>query len=108
MRDLTPVLLEDGFREALEDGGILEVHCLAPVTHERGVVSGQWKFFVLHQQDGDPYRQVLILQRGLKHRIFTTAAGVASFALGLGASTVCIPMVEGGIGVCKVPNSGRN
>lgn len=102
MRDLTPVLLESGFRQALAEGGTLEVHCVAPITHKLNVISGEWKFFVCEEHGGQTTRSVLVLQRNIAHRVMRTAAGVASLAASFGAQSVTLPLREGGIGVCEL------
>ncbi|MEO1110286.1 MAG: hypothetical protein AAFX90_20430 [Pseudomonadota bacterium] len=106
MRELTPVLLENGFREALQDGGILEIDCTAPVVHARNSISGEWKFFVRSKEGNDEVRQVLVVQRNIEHRVVKTALGAMSLAASLGATVVAVPFVEGETGVCKVdPNA---
>ncbi|QEP30438.1 hypothetical protein [Pukyongiella litopenaei] len=102
MRDLTPVLLENGFRDAIRDGGTLEIHCVAEVEHNGNDVNGQWKFFVREEFDGQDVRSVLALQRNVQHRVIKTARGVVSLAAWFGATSVSLPLVRGGIGVCEV------
>lgn len=102
MRELTPVLLENGFREVLQDGGILEIDCTAPVAQSKGSITGEWKFFVRSKEGGEDVRQVLVVQRNIEHRVVKTVNGVYNLATSLGATVVAIPDVEGETGVCKV------
>lgn len=104
-KELSPVLLKKGIIAALEAGAILEVHCVGPVTRTSNVVKGEWNFMVKHTLGGEIHRQCLV-NHELVPTAMTTPGGLVSMGMQLGATTINIPMVEGGIDVCKVPGSG--
>lgn len=97
-----PVYMENGFKEALENGGVLEIECIAPVNHTSTEVNGEWWIFVRETLGGQVVRSALCSRRKTEPRLIKTSRGVVSVAAKLGATVVSIPLVEGKIGVCEV------
>jgi len=97
-----PVYMERGFKEALRNGGILEIECVAPVSHVSADVGGEWWFFVRETLNGQVVRSALCSRRKTEPRTLKTSRGVVSLAANLGATVVSIPLVEGKIGVCEL------
>jgi hypothetical protein len=97
-----PVYMENYFREALENGAVLEIECIAPISHVSNNVRGEWLFFVRETLNGQVVRSALCSRRKTEPRVIKTAQGVASLAANLGATVVSIPYVEGKVVVCEV------
>jgi hypothetical protein len=108
MKDVYPVLLENGFKETIAAGGVLEILCVEPVSKHHNIINGSWKFFVRQGEGNDAIRWVLVKQRNVEHRVIKTAAGVASLAMSLGAKVVSIPLEEGQSSecICGTPPDG--
>ncbi|MEM9128302.1 MAG: hypothetical protein AAGA97_01095 [Pseudomonadota bacterium] len=97
-----PVYMEQGFKEALENGGILEIECLSPVTQKSSEIVGEWWIYVRETFSGEVVRTALCATRHTHPRLIKTSRGVVMLATKLGATVVCVPVVEGKIGVCEV------
>lgn len=91
MRDLVPVVFETGLKEALRNGGIVEILCVAEAEKNFNIYQGAWKIRV-HIGDQTAY---LATSRSTAPREFKTVTGLISFALDLGFSIVSIPLRQG-------------
>ncbi|PZQ96153.1 MAG: hypothetical protein DI533_17095 [Cereibacter sphaeroides] len=91
MRNLTPVILQTGLKEALSEGGIVEVHCVEDATKVFNVWQGTWRVTL---RVGDQ-TALLVISRGLEPREFKTVTGLISFAVEMGLTTVHVPLRKG-------------
>jgi hypothetical protein len=91
MRNLTPVILQAGLKEALSEGGIVEVLCIEDARQARTVWQGTWR---IQLRFGDQ-TALLVISRGLEPREFKTVTGLISFAVELGLTTVPVPLMKG-------------
>ena len=46
MRNLTPVILQAGLKEALSEGGIVEAHCVENAKKVLNVWQGSWRIYL--------------------------------------------------------------
>jgi hypothetical protein len=91
MRNLTPVILQAGLKEALTEGGIVEALCVEDAKKVRNVWQGTWH---IHLRLGDQ-TALLVTTRGLEPRVFLTVTGLIAFAVELGLTTVPVPLKKG-------------
>ncbi len=97
-----PVYMEYEFKEALENGGILEIECISSANRTSEEVRGEWWIFVRETLSGQVVRSVLCSRRSTGPRLLKTSRGVVGLAAKLGATLISVPLLEGGIGVCEV------
>ncbi len=97
-----PVYMEYELKEALEDGGVLEIECITAANRTSEEVRGEWSIFVRETVGGQVVRSVLCSRRNTGPRVFRTARGVVGLAAKLGATVISVPLLEGEIGVCEV------
>ncbi len=97
-----PVYMENHFKEALKNGAVLEIECIAPITHVSNNLRGEWLFLARETLNGQVVRSALCSRRNTEPRVIKTAQGVASMAANLGATVASIPFVEGKAVVCEV------
>jgi hypothetical protein len=91
MRNLTPVILQAGLKEALSEGGIVEAHCVEDAKKVLNVWQGSWRIYLrIGEQTA-----LLVISRGLEPREFKTVTGLISFAVELGLATVPVPLKQG-------------
>ena len=91
MRNLTPVILQAGLKEALTEGGIVEALCVEDAKKVLNVWQGTWR---IQLRLGDQ-TALLVISRGLEPREFKTVTGLISFAVELGLTTVPVPLKKG-------------
>ncbi|MEO8243566.1 MAG: hypothetical protein ABI832_14780 [bacterium] len=91
MRNLTPVILQAGLKEALSEGGIVEAHCVENAKKVLNVWQGSWRIYL---RLGDQ-TALLVIARGLEPREFKTVTGLISFGVELGLTTVPVPLRKG-------------
>ena len=91
MRNLTPVILQAGLKEALTEGGIVEAHCVEDAKKIGNTWTGTWRIYL---RIGDQ-TALLVIARGLEPREFKTIAGLISFGVELGLTTVAVPLKQG-------------
>jgi hypothetical protein len=75
MRNLTPVILQAGLKEALTEGGIVEAHSVEDAKKVGNTWTGNWRIYL---RIGDQ-----------------TALLVISFGVELGLTTVPVPLKKG-------------
>ncbi|MGQ0563538.1 MAG: hypothetical protein ACT4OK_00520 [Gemmobacter sp.] len=92
MRNLTPVILQAGLKEALNEGGIVEAHCVEDAEKFGNVWQGSWRIYL---RIGDQ-TALLVISRGLEPREFKTVTGLISFGVELGLNTIPVPLKKGG------------
>ena len=46
MRNLTPVILQAGLKEALTEGGIVEAHCVEDAKKVGNIWQGNWRIYL--------------------------------------------------------------
>ena len=91
MRNLTPVILQAGLKEALTEGGIVQAHCVEDAKKVGNTWTGTWRInLLLGGQEA-----LLVIARGLEPREFKTIAGLISFGVELGLTTVPVPLSKG-------------
>ncbi|WP_158967209.1 hypothetical protein [Chachezhania sediminis] len=95
MKEISPVISLAGLREALEQGGEVEVECIDTPFRQTNSYRGAWKFYVLAEIDGVRHRLLFVHGRDIRPRIIRTATGLISFAIELGVSPVAIPRFAG-------------
>ena len=95
MREISPVISLAGLREALDDGGTIEVECVDTPFRQTNSYRGAWKFYVIAEIDGTTHRLLFVHGRDIRPRIIRTATGLSSFAIELGVSPVAIPRIAG-------------
>ena len=91
MRDLTPVILQAGLREALSEGGTLEAECVEEASKQGNIWQGSWRIHLCLRDQ----RALLVLSRNLDPREFKTITGLISFGHELGFSVVPVPLRQG-------------
>lgn len=91
MRNLTPVILQAGLKEALSEGGIVEAHCVEDAKKVLNVWQGSWRIYL---RMGEA-TALLVISRGLEPREFKTVTGLISFGVELGLTTVPVPLKKG-------------
>ena len=91
MRNLTPVILQAGLKEALTEGGIVEAHCVEDAKKVLNVWQGSWRIYL---RMGEA-TALLVISRGLEPREFKTVTGLISFGVELGLTTVPVPLKKG-------------
>jgi hypothetical protein len=91
MRNLTPVILQAGLKEALSEGGVIEALCLEDAVKVSNVWQGTWR---IQLRIGDQ-TALLVISRGLEPRDFKTVTGLISFAVEMGLSVVSVPLLKG-------------
>ena len=91
MRNLTPVILQAGLKEALTEGGIVEAHSVEDAKKVGNTWTGNWRIYL---RIGDQ-TALLVIARGLEPREFKTIAGLISFGVELGLTTVPVPLKKG-------------
>lgn len=91
MRNLTPVILQAGLKEALTEGGIVEAHCVEDAKKVGNIWQGNWRIYL---RLGDQ-TALLVIARGLEPREFKTITGLVSFGVELGLTTVPVPLRGG-------------
>jgi hypothetical protein len=91
MRNLTPVILQAGLMEARNEGGIVEAQCVEDAKKVGNTWSGNWRIYL---RIGDQ-TALLVIARGLEPREFKTIAGLISFGVELGLTTVPVPLKKG-------------
>ncbi len=91
MRDLTPVILLAGLKEALTEGGQLEVECIEAAEKFGNTFRGGWKVFVRIGVQ----RAVYVVSRNIEPKVFKTVTGLVSFAMDNGFSVVGVPLRVG-------------
>src|SRR3989338_2119374 len=97
MRNLTPVILQAGLKEALTEGGIVEALCVEDAKKVLNVWQGTWR---IQLRLGDQ-TALLVISRGLEPREFKTVTGLISFsfpsfAVVVGLTPVPVLLKEGG------------
>lgn len=95
MREVSPVITLAGVREALEDGGTVEVECIETPFRQTNSYRGAWKFYVVAEVDGVVHRLLFVHGRDIKARVIRTATGLISFGIDLGVSPISIPRFAG-------------
>ncbi len=91
MRNLYPVILQAGLKEALSEGGIVEAHCLENASKVGSTWIGDWRIYL---RSGDQ-AALLVNQRTLQPREFKTIVGLISLGVELGLTTVPVPLKKG-------------
>ena len=91
MRNLTPVILQAGLKEALNEGGIVEALCVEDAQKVGNIWQGHWRIYL---RVGDQ-TALLVISRGLEPREFRTITGLISFGVELGLTTVPVPLHAG-------------
>jgi hypothetical protein len=91
MRNLTPVIFQAGLMEARNEGGIVEVDCLEDAKKVGNTWAGNWRISL---RFGDQ-SALLVVKRHLEPREFKTIAGLISFGVELGLTTVPVPLKKG-------------
>lgn len=83
MRELTPVILQSGLKEALATGNTLEVDCIE-AANRQGNIWGVCKYSYA--------TAVIVATRNLEPRVFKTTTGLFSFAHDFGFKGVSVPL----------------
>ena len=91
MRNLYPVIFQTGLKEARNEGGIVEAHSLEDAKKVGNTWTGDWRIYL---RIGDQ-TALLVIARGLEPREFKTIAGLISFGVELGLTTVPVPLKKG-------------
>ena len=91
MRNLYPVIFHAGLMEARTEGGIVEAHCLEDAKKVGNTWTGDWRIYL---RIGDQ-AALLVVQRTLEPRAFKTIAGLISYGVELGLTTVPVPLKKG-------------
>jgi hypothetical protein len=91
MRNLNPVILQAGLKEALTKGGIVEAHCLEDASKVGSTWIGDWRIYL---RSGDQI-VLLVNQRTLEPRELKTIVGLISLGVELGLTTVGVPLKKG-------------
>ena len=91
MRNLTPVILQAGLKEALTEGGIVEAHSVEDAKKVGNTWTGNWRIYL---RIGDQ-TALLVIARGLEPREFKTIAGLISLAVELGLEAANVPLRKG-------------
>lgn len=74
MRNLTPVILQAGLKEALTEGGIVEALCVEDAKKVLNVWQGTWR---IQLRLGDQ-TALLVISRGLEPREFKTGSSASA------------------------------
>ncbi len=91
MRNLYPVIFQAGLMEARNEGGIVEAHAVEDAKKVGNTWTGDWRIYL---RIGDQ-AALLVTQRTLQPREFKTIAGLISFGVELGLTTVPVPLKKG-------------
>ena len=94
-----PVILTSQIGEAIEEGAWIEVECVEAPEKGGNTHRGGWTIFVCSDDgQGGVHRSVYVTNRGLKPRVFKTAAGLMSYCMELDAKIFSCPLREGAKG----------
>lgn len=88
-----PVILDAGFREKIENGWSVSVHCLRSERNRSGQWIGCWHLSCISPDRKET--KILIIRRNAEPREIMSANGVIAFLSELGFMTPSVPLVVG-------------
>lgn len=100
MADRRPVQTIRGVRQALDDGGRIEVECLTSAWREGSIWRGEWRFYARSTDaDATNVRALVVTHHALEPKVVRTVHGLVGLATDLGIDLPQIPLSEGQMGV---------
>lgn len=104
-----PVRTIYGVKQALDDGGVIEVECLTSASREGSVYRGEWRFYLHSCDDEDgEVRALVVTHRALEPKVVRTVHGLVGLAAELGIDAPVVPLSKGQKGTWTRERTGAD